>query len=221
MKIYRGIGVLGVSVITTLGLIGCGPSGDQTAEVSPPAESTPITEVTPADNAAADAASDGAIAVASLKPTKDSNVSGTVTFTKEAAGVRVKASITGLTPGKHGFHVHEKGDCSAPDASSAGGHFNPTDMPHAGPDEPKRHAGDLGNITADESGKAEYETLDTQLSMDGPNSIVGRAVIVHVGEDDYKTQPTGDAGGRESCGVIEVQIEVQQGEATQPTVEAP
>src|SRR5437764_681503 len=102
-------------------------------------------------------------AVAVLYPTAGSKVSGTVTFTEEADGVQVRAEITGLTPGNHGFHVHEFGDCSAADAASAGGHFNPTKQPHAGPDGPKRHEGEMGNIQAEASGKATREYVAHQI----------------------------------------------------------
>jgi Cu-Zn family superoxide dismutase len=142
-------------------------------------------------------------AVATLQPTKGNQVAGTVTFTKEEGGVRVVADLTGLTPGEHGFHIHEKGDCSDPEAKSAGGHFNPGKHQHAGPDAAERHAGDLGNITADASGKAHYDRLDKQIELDGPDRIVGRSVIVHEKVDDLKTQPTGNAGARVACGVIE------------------
>jgi Cu-Zn family superoxide dismutase len=143
-------------------------------------------------------------AIAVLHPTQGSTVTGTVTFTKESAGVRVVADLTGLTPGTHGFHIHEFGDCSAPDAASAGGHFNPGHAPHAGPDADARHAGDLGNITADSAGVAHYERLDPHMSLTGPNSIIGRGVIVHEKADDLTTQPTGAAGGRVACGIIGV-----------------
>lgn len=144
-------------------------------------------------------------AVAELKPTEGSAVVGTVTFTSEDGGVRVVAVIEGLVPGLHGFHVHEVGDCSAPDASSAGGHFNPHGAPHGGPEVPpgERHAGDLGNLQADASGTAQYERLDQLLSLSGPDSIVGKAVIVHAKADDLTTQPAGDAGSRLACGVIQ------------------
>src|SRR5213082_4223676 len=92
-------------------------------------------------------------AVAVLHPTAGNKVAGTVTFTEVADGVQVLAEITGLTPGNHGFHVHEFGDCSAADLSSAGAHFNPTNKPHAGPDATERHVGDMGNVEADASGK--------------------------------------------------------------------
>jgi Cu-Zn family superoxide dismutase len=143
-------------------------------------------------------------AIAVLHPTKGHTVTGTVTFTKVADGVRVVAEVEGLTPGDHGFHIHEFGDCSAPDATSAGPHFNPTEHKHSGPDDDARHAGDLGNLTADNSGKAHYDRVDKQLKFTGKESILGRSVIVHEKADDLKTQPTGDAGGRVACGVIGV-----------------
>src|ERR1700747_1242599 len=99
-------------------------------------------------------------AIAVLHPTAGNKVSGTVTFTEVADGVQVQANITGLTPGKHGFHVHEFGDCSAADASSAGLHFNPTNQPHGGPDDQARHAGDMGNVEADASGNAKLNYVD-------------------------------------------------------------
>ena len=118
--------------------------------------------------------------------------------------MKVIADVTGLTPGKHGFHVHEFGDCSSPDGNSAGAHFNPTHKQHGAPDAADRHAGDLGNIEADAAGKAHLECTDKTMKLLGPDSIVGRAVIVHEKEDDLKTQPTGNAGGRVACGVIGV-----------------
>ncbi len=141
-------------------------------------------------------------AVAVLQSTKGSDVSGVVHFTRTSAGVRVSAEVTGLAPGKHGFHIHELGDCSAPDGTSAGGHYNPDGNPHAGPDKAKRHMGDMGNLEADSSGAARYERTDSYMKLGGGKSIVGRAVIVHAGEDDLTSQPTGNAGGRQACGVI-------------------
>ncbi|PYK13214.1 MAG: superoxide dismutase family protein [Verrucomicrobia bacterium] len=142
-------------------------------------------------------------AVAVLHPTADSKVSGTVIFTEEADGVQVRAEITGLTPGNHGFHVHEFGDCSAADASSAGAHFNPTDNPHAGPDAAERHVGDMGNVEADGSGKATLEYVDHQISLtNDQRSVIGRSVVVHAKADDLKSQPSGDSGARVACGVI-------------------
>ena len=144
-------------------------------------------------------AADETKAIAVLTPTAGSKVTGTVTFTKSGDGVQVVANVAGLKPGKHGFHIHEFGDCSAPDATSAGGHFNPTNDPHAGHDADERHMGDLGNIEADASGKAQLKLTDKKIKLD---AIIGKAVIVHEKADDLKTQPTGDAGGRLVCGVI-------------------
>ena len=149
-------------------------------------------------------ADDTTKAIAVLNPTSGNEVKGTVTFTKTGDGVRIVADLTGLKPGKHGFHVHEFGDCSAPDATSAGGHFNPNKHDHGGPDSAQRHAGDLGNIEADASGKAHLEFTDKTMKLTGDESIVGYAVIVHEKADDLKTQPTGDAGGRVACGVVGV-----------------
>ena len=149
-----------------------------------------------------DGGSTGPHAVADLNPTQGSNVRGKVHFYQTGNGVRVVADISGLTPGRHGFHVHEKGDCSAPDGASAGAHFNPTGMKHGAPESAERHAGDFGNITADESGKAHYERVDKNISFEGANSVLGRGVIVHAKADDLMTQPAGDAGARLACGVI-------------------
>jgi Cu-Zn family superoxide dismutase len=142
-------------------------------------------------------------AIAVLHPTAGNKVSGTVTFTEVADGVQVHADITGLTPGNHGFHVHEFGDCSAADLSSAGGHFNPAKKPHAGPDDAERHVGDMGNVEADASGKATLEYVDHQISLtNDQDSVIGRSVVVHAKADDLKTQPAGDSGARIACGAI-------------------
>lgn len=139
-----------------------------------------------------------------LKPSEGSKVAGTVTFTKAGDGVKVEAKITGLTSGKHGFHVHEFGDLTSPDGKAAGPHFNPTQAPHAGPDAEKRHVGDLGNLEADASGNATYSHTDKLLSFEGAASILGRSVVVHAKADDLKSQPAGDAGDRIAVGVIGV-----------------
>lgn len=143
-------------------------------------------------------------AVCVLYPTKGNNVSGTVTFEKVDGGIKVTADVTGLTPGKHGFHIHEYGDCSAADGKSAGGHFNPDNNKHGGPKDKDRHEGDMGNIDADNSGHAHLEYVDPVLSFEGRHSIIGHGIIVHQGEDDLKSQPTGNAGARVACGVIGV-----------------
>jgi Cu-Zn family superoxide dismutase len=147
-------------------------------------------------------AGDTTKAIAVLHPASGSNVTGTVMFTASGDQVKVVADITGLTPGKHGFHIHEFGDCSDPKAASAGAHFNPGNHQHGAPDAAERHAGDLGNIEADASGKAHLEWTDKMMKLSGSDSIIGHSVIVHEKADDLKTQPTGDAGGRLACGVI-------------------
>jgi len=141
--------------------------------------------------------------VAVLKPTQGSKVKGTVQFTEIPPKTHIVADVTGLSPGKHGFHIHEKGDCGAPDASSAGGHFNPDNAKHGAPDASEHHNGDLGNLEADASGHAHYErTVDfLELAVD-PKTIDGKAIIVHAGEDDLHSQPAGSSGARVACGII-------------------
>jgi Cu-Zn family superoxide dismutase len=141
-------------------------------------------------------------AVAVLSPTEGNAAAGTVVFTKSKGGVRVSVSLTGLPPGPHGFHIHEFGDCSARDGSSAGGHFNPAGHKHAGRQEAERHAGDLGNVEAGPDGKVTHEFVDAHLRLEGLTGIAGRSVIVHAQADDLQTQPAGNAGGRLACGVV-------------------
>lgn len=149
------------------------------------------------------------IAVADLQPTQGSNVSGTATFVERSGKILVDARVKGLTPGQHGFHIHEKGDCSGPDAMSAGGHYNPTSEPHGGPDSARHHAGDLGNLTADANGDASASTtLDTarfNLGKLGANTIAGRALVIHADPDDLSGQPAGNSGKRVACGIIKMQ----------------
>lgn len=146
----------------------------------------------------------GAQARATLESRSGSSVGGTATFSERGTGgVRVVVRVNNAPPGTHGLHIHETGDCSDPEAKSAGGHFNPSSMPHAGPTELRRHAGDLGNIEIRADGTGEIDIVSDLLTVrPGPNSVVGRAVVFHEKADDLKTQPTGDAGGRLACGVI-------------------
>ncbi len=143
-------------------------------------------------------------AIVILQPTEGSTVQGVIRFTQAAHGVRVTGKISGLNPGKHGFHIHEYGDCSDPAGKSAGGHFNPAGTPHGDRSQPamKRHVGDLGNIVADKHGVAQIDFIDPQISFSGPNNIIGRAVVVHGQADDLMSQPSGAAGPRKACGVI-------------------
>ncbi len=143
-------------------------------------------------------------ASAVLHGTEGNNVRGVVMFIRNENGVKVVAHLEGLAPGEHGFHIHEFGDCSAQDGASAGGHFNPEGKKHGSPDTKERHIGDLGNIIADEGGSARYERLDSLLSLNGPDSIIGRGVVVHADADDFTSQPSGAAGARVACGTIGV-----------------
>jgi Cu-Zn family superoxide dismutase len=134
---------------------------------------------------------------------KYKTVKGTVEFKQTDDGVEVTANIEGLKKGDHGFHIHEKGDCSAPDATSAGGHFNPSKHKHGAPDAAEHHEGDLGNLTAGADGKATKTFTMKGITLDeGETSIVGKGFIIHEKADDMKTQPTGNAGARVACGVI-------------------
>jgi Cu-Zn family superoxide dismutase len=144
-------------------------------------------------------------ALAVLNPTVGNNCHGVIRFTQDGDAVKVVADIEGLSPGQqHAIHVHDFGDCSAPDATSAGSHYNPEGHQHGLPASAERHAGDLGNLTGDKDGKAHYEITVTNCSLAGAkNPILGRAVIVHAKVDDGG-QPVGNAGARIACGVIGV-----------------
>ena len=141
-------------------------------------------------------------AVAVINPTQGNKVHGLVTFTKVKNGIKVVADIEGLTQGKHGFHIHQYGDCSDPKGKSAGGHFNPDGVKHAGHNSAIRHVGDFGNLIADKDGKAHIEFIDNLIFFYGPNNIIGRGVIIHGSADDFKSQPSGNAGPRVACGAI-------------------
>ncbi|HSR69399.1 MAG TPA: superoxide dismutase family protein [Acidobacteriota bacterium] len=185
---------LSILSILVLLLAACG--GEAPADEPEPAAEEQAEEMPPAT------------AVAQLAPTEGNQVSGTVNFEQTDGGVHVTGQITGLKPETaHGFHVHETGDCSAPDGTSAGGHFNPFDTPHGGPDSAEHHVGDLGNITSDAEGNVNLDLTFDFLSLEegAQNSILGRGLIVHAGEDDLTSQPTGDAGARLACAVITAQ----------------
>jgi len=182
------------STLALAGICGVVGLGIGVAAQTPPT-SAPATKM---------AAPTGKTAMAKMTPTQGSNTRGELTFIQDAKGIHVTGSFTGLAFGEHGFHIHEKGDCSAPDGASAGGHFNPTSSPHGARDAAERHVGDLGNLKADPYGMARLDITDEKISLDGPNSIIGKAVIIHEKADDFQTQPTGNAGARIACGVVEV-----------------
>jgi Cu-Zn family superoxide dismutase len=148
-------------------------------------------------------ASSGWAAVATVEATKGNAAAGTVSFVQKGDKVVVTAHITGLAPGTHGFHIHDKGDCSSGDGMSAGGHFNPLGKPHGNPLLPDHHAGDMPMLVADSNGEANLTAeLEVITLGGGAADIIGKSVIVHKDPDDFLTQPTGNSGARVACGVI-------------------
>jgi Cu-Zn family superoxide dismutase len=143
-------------------------------------------------------------ATAALQPTKGSKAFGEATFEQMGDKVRVIVFAQGLKPNQeHGFHIHEVGDCGSGDGMSTKGHFNPHGKPHAQPTAGERHAGDLPALKSGKDGRAKLDVMmDVILVGPGPASVVGRGLIIHADPDDYKTQPTGNAGARIACGVI-------------------
>jgi len=138
----------------------------------------------------------GPMAGAKLEARSGSSVRGIVSFRQQDDKVTVHIDATGMLPGEHGFHIHEVGNCSAQDASSAKGHFNPDSGEHG------RHAGDMPNVTADTFGTVNATFVVNTLTLTGEKSIVGRSVILHADPDDYRSQPAGNSGPRIACGVI-------------------
>lgn len=173
-------------------LVACSPAKKEeaTEETTTEEQPTTATEVT---------------ATAVLNSASGSSVTGTANFTQTGdMMVRMSLEVQGLTPGEHALHLHEKGDCSAPDATSAGGHWNPGGMDHGKRGEGQYHAGDVINLIADESGNVSWSDEISGWTIGGADNtnILNHAVIIHDGQDDFMTQPTGAAGGRVACGVI-------------------
>jgi Cu-Zn family superoxide dismutase len=165
------------------------------------------------------------LARADLLPTEGHTGHGTVTFKRapDGSAVLVNVSLFGLEAGEHGFHVHENGACSGPDAGGAGGHYNPTGAPHGGPDTPsdEHHLGDLGNITADDQGIIEDTLESADLMRNGELAVLGRAIVVHSGSDDLESQPSGESGDPAACGVIRSGAEISSEEGGRPAERAP
>ena len=183
-----------LALILVLPLAACRPGEEADVEGAEPMGETELT--TEAPGPVSEAESLAALA------TLEGQAAGTVRFVEVDGGVRVIADLTGVTPpGLHGLHLHEHGECGG-DHTVAGGHFNPTGAEHACPPTAPRHAGDLGNVEVAEDGSAHLELTTDLLSLTGADSIIGRAVILHGGEDDCTTQPTGDSGDRLACGVV-------------------
>ncbi|MGH8176359.1 MAG: superoxide dismutase family protein [Steroidobacter sp.] len=146
-------------------------------------------------------------ATVQLAPTQGNTANGSLALARAPEGVRITGAMQGLKPdAQFGFHIHEKGDCSAPDASSAGGHFNPRKQPHGDPAAAAHHAGDMVNIRSDSTGVAEVDTTakDVNLHTGQPGDVLGKAIVVHESPDDYATQPSGNSGARIACGVITI-----------------
>lgn len=182
-----------------LALCACGGSTPEAKS----ADEAPAAEAPAAGEAAAEGG-EGKVVNATFEAKSGSTLAGTATLSETAEGVKVVLSLENVAPGEHGAHVHEKGDCSAPDGASAGGHFNPATNPHALPSTEPRHLGDLGNVTigADGKGTLEITAPGANLKEGDPSSFLGRAIIVHEKLDDGG-QPTGNAGGRIGCAVIQ------------------
>lgn len=189
-------GILFASITTVIAVIVIAAS-------SSPIHAGESATTQPCDKCACTAGKPSTNLITVIQPTQGNHIAGTAHFTQTENGVHIVADITGLTPNStHGFHVHQFGDASAANGTSAGGHFNPHGHDHALPEHDKRHAGDLGNITADENGHAHYEsTVDNLTLTTGPTAILGRAVIIHAKNDDGG-QPTGNAGPRIGIGII-------------------
>lgn len=188
--------------------LGACKQGAEPAAAPADAASAPASAVDPAAPPAMEpaAASAAAVATADLQPTRDSTVKGSIRFTLVDGRLHASGDISGLKPGsEHGFHIHEKGDCSAPDGTSAGGHFNPGNAEHGSIDAAVHHGGDMPNIVADAQGNAHVDgpvSSNVNAGKGDGFDIIGRGLIVHADQDDYHSQPTGNAGARLACAVI-------------------
>ena len=195
-----------VIVLSAAAMSGCATGADATPAAVAPAAVAPAA-VSPAAPVPATTVHTGpSHAICNVMSTHGNTAHGAVHFEDVAGGVHVTAVLEGLSPGgTHAIHVHEFGDCSAPDGMSTGGHYNPDGHPHAGPDAAMHHAGDFGNLIADATGRATLDFVTDNLTVAGEhNPVIGRAIIVHAKADDMATQPTGNAGARIACGVIGV-----------------
>lgn len=178
-----------------------------TAATPPPGPVNPGANAPRGGAAPATAPAARTTAKVSLTSAAGSAVKGDLTLTNEGVAVSIRGEITGLAPGKeHGFHVHEVGQCSLPDFTSAGEHFNPTKASHGDPKSSEHHLGDIPNVKADENGRATVDVSVKGITLEdkdgSPNEILGKALVVHAMPDDYKTQPSGGSGARIACGVI-------------------
>jgi len=198
--------VSAVAVMSFLALVGCSKNNQHVnAATDEGGSQSTVSTMAPAPEPEPAPPLETATATLQGAPA-DTDFKGTVTFTPQGNGVKVTAHLEGVdTDGLHGFHVHENGSCVHGEGekhfTSAGGHFNPDKAEHACPPTEPRHAGDLGNIQVT-NGKGDLEFTTNLLSLTGPNTVVGKAIILHAKADDCKTQPTGDSGDRLACGVV-------------------
>jgi len=198
LKLQRWSLCLLLVAFVALPLAGCKASEPKQDEAMSSDEMAPATEMTSEEPMATEES-----AMATLF-TADGTDVGTVSFSSEGGEVHVVADLHGVEgAGMHGFHIHETGECTAPDFKSAGGHFNPTGVDHACPPTEPRHAGDMGNVEVDDAGNATFDYSSSDITLgSGDHSIVGKSVVLHAGEDDCVSQPSGAAGARLACGVI-------------------
>lgn len=199
-----------IAAALALALAACSPANEAEAPAANDTAATPAAEAPAAEPAPVEPAAIAPAAQARvvLQEVQGSGVSGELVFDPDGDALRLVGEVRGLPAGStHGFHVHETGDCSAPDATSAGGHFNPMGAPHGDSQaEVPHHAGDMPNLVAGDDGVAlaDKRLVGLRIGDGSEVDVVGRALIVHAQADDYATQPTGNAGARIACGVIEL-----------------
>lgn len=182
------ISLFGYAVVGALSAFAVGCDSDENPDTGKPAPGTS------ADSAIAD-----------LQPKSGTTVEGKGTFTADGKMITLTVALKGAKAGQHAVHIHEFGDCSAADALSAGGHWNPLNNEHGRLGSAKHHMGDIGNISIDDSGKGTLTvtTEEWAIGTGGANDVVGKALVVHADADDFATQPDGHAGTRVACGVIQ------------------
>lgn len=212
----KQISLVAFAVAVAVVAVGCGRKDD-----AAPAPSTQTAPAPAGDSPTVASATDPATAqggsatgettsqaAVQLSPTQGNTANGGLKIAAAGSGVRISGMVQGLKPdSEFGFHFHEKGDCSAPDATSAGAHFNPNNQQHGNPQSQPHHAGDMANVKSDAQGVAEVsiDNADVSLQSGQPNDVLGKALVMHAKPDDYQTQPSGNSGDRIACGVVAVQ----------------
>lgn len=215
----KQMNLIALAVVIASVAAGCGrkedaavaPPGSPASEAPAPTGDSPTVATatepgtTPGSSAVGETTSQATVQLAA---TQGNTANGGLKLSAAGTGVRISGMVQGLKPdSEFGFHFHEKGDCSAPDATSAGAHFNPTSQQHGNPQAQPHHAGDMPNVKSDAQGVAEVsiDNPDVSLQTGQPNDVLGKALVMHAKPDDYKTQPSGNSGDRIACGVVAVQ----------------